>query len=231
MLETEKDSKVKIPPPYHLRRMCKEDIAQITQIDREAFPTMWPPVNFRHELDNRLAHYIVVYGEEERTPEPVKPEQEPSGLAHRIKQLFRGSSSRVAQKAPLQYIMGFIGIWMMADEAHIINIAVREQCRQQGLGELLLIAGLDLAYKLKASIMTLEVRKSNVAAHKLYEKYGFVEVGVRRGYYTDNKEDALLMSTEGLALESFQARLRKLKEAHLADMGTVNYDPEALSTC
>ena len=101
----------------------------------------------------------------------------------------------------------------MADEAHITNIAVRQKYQRRGLGELLIIATIDLAQELKASMMTLEVRASNTVAQSLYRKYGFVEVGVRRAYYVDNREDGIIMSTENITSESFQTRLRQLREA------------------
>ena len=81
-----------------------------------------------------------------------------------------------------QYIVGFAGIWVLADEAHITNIAVRQRYQLRGIGELLLISIIDLAKELKASIMTLEVRTSNIAAQNLYSKYGFTQVGIRRDY-------------------------------------------------
>lgn len=232
MLETGKDSILNTPLLYHIRRMRKEDIAQATQIDREAFPTMWPQVNFHHELANRMAHYVVAYKELEAIPEPAKavPEKGFSRLASRVKQLFGADRVSVLDKvAAAHYIIGFMGIWMMADEAHIINIAIREQHRRRGIGELLLIVGIDLATKLKANMITLEVRASNVAAQKLYAKYGFIEVGVRRGYYSDNKEDALLMSTEYFTSASFQTRFQQLKEARLKKLGMTHYEADTVS--
>ena len=113
---------------------------------------------------------------------------------------------------PRLYIAGFSGIWMMADEAHITNIAVRQEYRGKGIGGLLLIATIDLAHQLNASFLTLEVRTSNSAAQKLYARYGFARTGLRRGYYLDNKEDAVIMSTETFASPVFQARVRELRE-------------------
>lgn len=233
MLAIKQDAVLNTPLSCHVRRMRKEDVVQVTQIDREAFPTMWPPVNFQHELDNRLAHYIVAYKEVAVVPEPVNSGIEKGilRLASRVKQLFGGSQVSVIDRVPAvaNYVIGFIGIWMMADEAHIINLAVREQYRRQGVGELLLIAGIDFTTKLKASMMTLEVRPSNMAAQKLYTKYGFTEVGVRHGYYADNKEDALLMSTEFFTSASFQTRFQQLKEAHLKKLGMTHYEADAVS--
>ena len=82
-----------------------------------------------------------------------------------------------------------------------------------------MISIVDLATELKADFLTLEVRVSNTAAQNLYSKYGFTEISVRRGYYTDNREDALIMSTESIASATFQARLKRLKRAHVKNMG------------
>jgi len=196
--------------------MRKEDIAQVTEIDREAFPTQWPPANYQHELGNRLAHYIVTC-EERQTAEEAKVEASPpkdSGLMSWVRRLFSHNHNDRLTPSSREYILGFAGFWIMAEEAHITNIAVREQYRYQGIGERLLISMIDLASELKAHIITLEVRASNTAAQSLYYKYGFTQTGLRRGYYTDNREDGVLMSTENIASASFQAHLQQLKQAH-----------------
>jgi ribosomal-protein-alanine N-acetyltransferase len=112
---------------------------------------------------------------------------------------------------------------MMADEAHIINIAVREQHRRQGVGELLFIAMIDLAIELKARYIVLKIRATNIIAQGLYAKYGFKAVGVRRAYYTDNKEDGIMMSTGDITEESFLANLECLKEIHSQEWGVESY--------
>jgi len=202
----------------NLRLMRKEDIPQVAEIDREAFPTLWPPINYHRELENRLAHYIVACEEEERV-EPPQPEVIPqkgfSGLVARLRRFFGNEPPPPAR----QYIFGFAGLWMMAGEAHITNLAVWEKHRRQGIGEALLIALIDLAIELDASLLTLEVRASNTAAQSLYSKYGFTQVGVRRGYYTDNREDGILMSLEDITSASVQANLQRLKQAHTLKMG------------
>ncbi len=207
--------------------MRKEDIAQISEIDREAFPTQWPPPNYQHELQNRLAHYIVACDEDRMAEEPeVKalPEKGFSRLVSKAKRLFKHRFSASELSLPSEeYIIGFAGFWIMADEAHITNIAVRELQRRQGIGELLLISAIDLATELNAHITTLEVRASNTDAQNLYHKCGFIQTGLRRGYYVDNKEDAVLMSTEIITSASFQAHLQRLKQAHSRKWGTAHY--------
>ena len=86
----------------------------------------------------------------------------------------------------------------MVDEIHIISIAVRRSFRRQGIGELLLQKALQESKHNKFDEVTLEVRKSNSAAKSLYAKYGFELKGVRKRYYTDNHEDAHVMTLCGL---------------------------------
>ena len=86
----------------------------------------------------------------------------------------------------------------MIDEVHIISIAVRRNFRRQGIGQLLLQKALQQSRTYKFNEVTLEVRKSNTAAKNLYAKYGFQLVGIRKGYYKDNFEDALVMTLDGL---------------------------------
>ena len=152
-------------------------------------------------------------------------EKSPYKLAARVRQLFNYNQFFRDESAPLgrEYILGFAGFWIMADEAHITNIAVRNIHRCRGIGELLLISMIDLATELNARNLTLEVRASNTAAQKLYSKYGFSQVGLRHGYYTDNKEDAVLMSTEDIISVSFQSRLNQLKKAHSPKYGIALY--------
>lgn len=90
-------------------------------------------------------------------------------------------------------IAGYAGMWLIMDEAHITNIAVRTPYRGRKLGERLLTELRRKAWSKGAKRMTLEVRVTNRIAQNLYEKMGFRSVGVRKGYYTDNNEDALIM--------------------------------------
>jgi [ribosomal protein S18]-alanine N-acetyltransferase len=205
----------------HIRLMTKEDVHQVGEIDREAFPTMWPPINFNHELTNRLAHYLVATdGFKPSGPQPavITPE-------YSYRRSFLGikwplwSSKPHSTPPSSELIRGFLGMWMMVDEAHIINIAVRESARGKGIGELLLISGVEMAVRLNATVATLEVRVSNTIAQNLYVKYGFNNVGSRKKYYTDNNEDALIMTTDLLSGQSFQEKFQALKTAHLSRLG------------
>ncbi len=198
---------------YLIRPLTREDLAQINEIDREAFPTQWPPANYRQELQNKLAHYIVAVDSSRSAPVPPdKPRPAWLRLLSRLIPRLKPVKPAPAPPPPA-YIAGFSGIWMMADEAHITNLAVRREYQGKGVGGLLLIATIDLARELKASFLTLEVRASNLVAQKLYRRYGFTQTGQRRGYYLDNREDAVIMSTESIASPAFQGQVRQLRES------------------
>lgn len=107
-------------------------------------------------------------------------------------------------------VQGFVGIWLMVGEAHITMVAVHPALRGQGLGEALLIAGMRLARAEHQEVVTLEVRRSNGAAIGLYRKYGFVEVGMRRAYYDDNREDALIYTSPPLGSDTYWSRFERL---------------------
>lgn len=92
-----------------------------------------------------------------------------------------------------QKVVGYCGVWIIVDEAHITNIALLPEYRGMKLGEALLDKIMELARNMGAIRMTLEVRVSNERAKGLYRKYGFEEGALRKQYYTDNMEDALVM--------------------------------------
>lgn len=170
---------------FRLRPMRREDLSQVLDIDLSCFPAMMPVPNYQTELINPLAHYIVAFDDELTTY------QENDYI-----------------------IIGFAGLWMLAGEAHIINIAVLEAFRGDGLGELLLIGLIQEAQKLHATMITLEVRPSNIAAQQLYKKYGLSERGRRRAYYTDNREDAIIMTLDDPDSQAYNASFCALKQAY-----------------
>ncbi len=95
-------------------------------------------------------------------------------------------------------VIAYAGMWFVLDEAHVTNIAVHPEHRGHGYGEMVTRALMQLASDNGMSWMTLEVRRSNAAAQSLYHKVGFFDVGYRKRYYDDNKEDALIMACENL---------------------------------
>ncbi|AOV06681.1 ribosomal protein S18-alanine N-acetyltransferase [Sporosarcina ureilytica] len=93
-------------------------------------------------------------------------------------------------------VIGHCGMWIVLDECHITNIAVLKRYRGNGIGEQLLREGIKLCRNLDVRLMTLEVRVSNEVAQNMYRKLGFQDGGIRKNYYTDDREDALVMWVE-----------------------------------
>lgn len=190
--------------PYAVEPMRSPDIGEVMGIDRQSFPTPWSHNAYVHEIErNDAAHYLV-----------MRPRRAPNGRAaadsglDRVRRWLAGSAP--SDRLP---IIAYGGIWQMYDEAHISTIATRPEWRGRGLGELMLVALLDQSMVLHAQLVTLEVRVSNTTAQQLYDKYSFAVVGQRRGYYTDNGEDALLMTTPSLHDLDYQAELIRLAHA------------------
>jgi ribosomal-protein-alanine N-acetyltransferase len=201
-----------------------DHIPAVSAIEKLSFPQPWPQNAYRREIaENRMAHYIVArrLGESEFDPAPsaVPPQTRQSGdILGRLGRLLRPPEpARSAQlDDELRSIVGYAGIWVMTDEAHITTIASHPAVRGRGIGEFLLVALIHRGMEIGARWMTLEVRASNTVAQNLYRKYTFKEMGVRRRYYSDNGEDALVMWTDALDSDSFQTALeqneRKLAE-------------------
>lgn len=111
------------------------------------------------------------------------------------------------------HIVGYAGLWLSLDEAHITTFAVLPDYRRRKIGERMLLSLFDRAEKLGAEWLTLEVRASNLPAQRLYEKYGFRPAGIRRRYYSDNNEDAIIMWTDRLRDRGVRDRIAKLRQS------------------
>ncbi len=180
--------------------MAEADIPQVYAIDHEAFPAeslFRPYSSYGREMQNSMAHYVVGC-----VPSPRRTRERERSWFGRL--FSRDHLHPAEHVMPRELLVGFTGFWVMLDEAHIIAIAVREPYRKQGIGEGLLLSAIDMASKLQTRVVTLEVRESNYAARSLYLKYGFRVVGQRPRYYSDNQEDAVLMSIENLHDAQFQ---------------------------
>ncbi|ALX49129.1 ribosomal protein S18-alanine N-acetyltransferase [Lentibacillus amyloliquefaciens] len=92
-----------------------------------------------------------------------------------------------------QQVVGYSGLWHVIDDAQITNIAIAPTCRGKKLGETLFFYTLEAAIKLGAKRLSLEVRVSNTIAQRMYRKFGLVPGGIRKNYYTDDQEDAIVM--------------------------------------
>ncbi len=193
--------------------MQLEDIQAVMKVERESFSMPWPGNAYRRELkENRLAHYIVA----RRTGPPLAGDLPPSlegdtsatrpaGWGERLRRLIGGPPGDGTSLEELlsRRVVGYAGLWLMVDEAHITAIAVAPPYRGFGIGELMMLSMTDVAREIGAQYLTLEVRVSNSVAQNLYRKYGFKDTGVRRRYYSDNNEDALIMWSDPLESPGF----------------------------
>ena len=110
-------------------------------------------------------------------------------------------------------IVGYIGFWLPADEAHIVTIAVRSDFRRKGVACTLMASALTLAAHLDADKATLEVRVTNIPAQELYKKFGFEAIAIRRNFYSDTGEDAYVMWLCDLKDKLEEIRARILRSA------------------
>jgi ribosomal-protein-alanine N-acetyltransferase len=207
------------------------DIPQVLEIERESFPSMWPPTAFRRELQqNRLANYIVIV---EHNPHAAIESESGDRSAGPLGRIFgeirhilgaeeAGPLPPIEERSEL--IIGFIGVWMMPDEAHIVTIATRESHRRGGIAEKLLISAIEMSQARRQALLTLEVRVSNDAALALYGKYGFEEVGRRHRYYSDNHEDAYILTIESVITRRFRERFERLRSEHGRRWGDFEMD-------
>jgi ribosomal-protein-alanine N-acetyltransferase len=181
------------PLPYLVEPMSLADVDQVMVIEQLAFSAPWSARAYRYEVaENEHSTMLVV-------------RQAPPGVSSWLRLLRRLHRSRSNP------VLGYGGFWLLVDEAHIATIAVHPEWRGCGLGELLLLSMLDRGRELGARLATLEVRVSNHRARQLYEKYGFYAEARRRRYYTDNNEDAILMSTPSFDTAEFQENLRRCR--------------------
>ena len=200
-----------------IRPMQPFDIPQVLEIERQSFPTMWPQTVYQRELKNKLASYLVVYeppDDDDGGSAPV-PAAEPRGVRRFVRRFIGGSPATPTRDR----IVGVVGIWRMVGEAHIVTIAVRQECRREGIGELLLTAALEEARATGQELVTLECRISSEPAQAMYRKYGFIRVGVRARYYSDNQEDAVMMTTPALSSPDYRSLLARLLAEQVARRG------------
>lgn len=170
--------------------MTSFDLPAVMEIEVESFPTPWSIDTYRRELTVRNASYWV-----------VRPGVKSEG----------GENAQA-----LPPIFAYAGMWLLGDDAHITTIATHADWRGRRIGEWLMIKMAEVARSHQVGALTLEVRLRNVAAQALYEKLGFVAVGLRRGYYQDTGEDARLLTLFAIdhpnVWEKLNARLDEIEQ-------------------
>ena len=190
---------------YAVAPMRLEDVPTVYEIEQVVFTLPWSANTFIRELrDNPSSEYLVLHYNA-----MTSDLKERSLLPRSMQRFFRTSQSD-------PHLLGYGGFWVILEEAHICTLALRPEWRGRGLGELLLVLLIERAHDRQADVVTLEVRVTNIRAQNLYRKYGFREVGRRKGYYSDNGEDALIMTTDSTVSaayrESFQQLAARLGE-------------------
>ncbi len=201
--------------------MTLDDIAQVMEVEEQSFPTIWPSTAFKREIQhNRLGRYLVAVqhredAEESRNGASPEGDPHPSSLGRFVgglRHILDGDETPPEERNEL--VVGFVGVWLLIDEAHIVTIAVRDGHRRRGVGELLLIAAIETALKDRQEVVTLECRVSNAVALRLYEKYGFRRVDIRPRYYSDDNEDAYVLSVSDIGTVSHESRFERLRNEH-----------------
>jgi len=119
-------------------------------------------------------------------------------------------------------ILAYIGFWLIIDESHITTLAVHPDFRKMQLAQILLIQMVQICYKNMVKYITLEVRESNIPAIRLYEKFLFESIGMRKNYYQDNGENAIIMFTQNIWYDKFKNNFAQLKS--LINKTAVSYD-------
>jgi ribosomal-protein-alanine N-acetyltransferase len=154
--------------------MTEQDIVAVRAIDEVSFPRPWPVPVYEDELA-----------------------KEPGRAIWLVARLPAGSGevSRWAVDGVVDGVVGYAGLWVIADEGHVCTLAVHPRARGLGIARRLLAALLEAAMAAGCSHATLEVRESNTVALGLYRTFGFLEEGRRARYYSDNGEDALILTT------------------------------------
>jgi [ribosomal protein S18]-alanine N-acetyltransferase len=180
---------VQIRQQLALELMREPDIATVQEIEREIFATPWPRNAYYRELASRSsAHYVVL----------------------RQEGILEAPSTRIAAELD-PTIVGYGGMWRMYDEAHVTTIGVRRELHHRGYGRIIFAGLIQAAYDMGAKWVTLEVRTSNENAMHMYESFSFKVIGRRKGYYTDNGEDAIVMWSDSI----HSPRFRRAYEANL----------------
>ncbi len=189
------------PLSFRVDPMTLQDIPAVMEIEEASFSAPWSARAYDYELRyNEMAYYFVARLQDGGV-QPNLPAKQSWW-----RRLF--ARSQTITSAP---IVGHAGFWVMVDEAHISTLATRPGWRRRGIAELLLIVMTERAAEIGVRVLTLEVRLSNVSAQALYHKYRFEIVGRRVQYYSDNNEDALIMTTPPIASAEYQRFFQGMK--------------------
>ncbi len=186
-------------PPITLRDMTRADVRAVRRIESAAYQDAWPARAFDAELANAFARYRVAV---EDAPTAATPARGAIGTL----------LGRLRGRADTGRIVGFMGVWYMHDQMHLVTIAVDPARQGEGIGARLLLDCLDLAREAELPEVVLEVRVSNARAHALYERFGFRRAGTLIDYYQDDHEDAHVMLSGPLAEDTALERHAAIRD-------------------
>jgi ribosomal-protein-alanine N-acetyltransferase len=173
--------------PYALDAMRLADVPTVASIEKQIFATPWSAEAFRQELTyHAAATYLVLRYTDPRALERRFP-----------KRPWMGTQD--------PGLVGYGGLWLVMEQAHVSTLAIRPLWRGRGLGELIFAALIEKAIAGQCNELTLEVRVSNSPAQNLYAKYGLEVTGRRTRYYPDNHEDAWIMASPPLLSDAYRA--------------------------
>ncbi len=208
----------------YVRPMVSEDICHVQLLEEDMFPTLGFKTDFDLELSKKSVVYFVAQSSIccKGTLVFAKFNQI-SGNSNRLPLIIRQMYlmfcliwSKSLDFVGLKHncVVGCLGLQYIIDEVHITSFGVKSLYRGLGIGESLLIAAIEHAIAKSAMMITLEVRISNEIAINLYNKYGFRNRGIRKGYYSDNKEDAIIMTNDKILSSDYRETLYNLSTAH-----------------
>ena len=216
-----------------IRAMTPRDIRAAAAIERAAYGSRAPRTEFRRELANGLAEYLVAAREaappstvarSEAAPlaGPGRPQGPARGLLRRsLPRLRRGWPPWGARDGVTdgRALVGFAGVWFTRDQLHLVTIAVAPGWQRRGVAARLLLRCVELAEEEALGSIALEVRPANAGARALYQRFGLREAGRLRGYYPDSGEDALLMLSPPLDDAAFRERMEGLRAELTHEVG------------
>lgn len=184
--------------------MRLDDVAEVVAVDRRCFTTPWPASAYRREVTHPERNLYTVL---RRVGEGPLTQPDPKGRFFSNILPFLKEDNHLNPDP----VVGYAGLWIVGDEAHITTIGVLPELRGRKLGELLLVTLIEHAIAQGAHWLTLEARVSNTVAHALYRKYTFKDAGLRKRYYSDDGEDALIMWSDRIDTPGFASTLAERK--------------------
>ena len=183
-----------------IQQLSQKYLSRVLELDQLCFGGLWTREGYQRELDSPNSDLLGLW--KEKGERVIAPWENPLEVCVE-------SSESVSESS---YLVGMGCLWSILDEAHITILGIDPHYQRQGLGQVMLYALLKSAKARQLQWATLEVRVSNQSAIALYRKFGFKDVGRRKGYYQDTGEDALILWRNGLKHPDFDQSLRQWEQ-------------------